>query len=129
VSSARSTTVLVVDDEPSIRLLCRVNLELEGFRVLEAASVPAARELLTNDGAIDVVLVDVHIAGHDGRDLVRELRARGEFPRCALVTGSVQLSPDDRAGADDVIEKPFSLETLVSTVRRLAERDVDSSTS
>jgi len=130
VSSARSATVLVVDDEPSIRLLCRVNLELEGYTVLEAATVPAARELLaTANGAIDVVLVDVHIAGHDGRDLVRELRARGELPRCALVTGSVQLSPDDRAGADDVIEKPFSLETLVSTVRRLAERDVDSSTS
>jgi CheY-like chemotaxis protein len=127
VSSAESTTVLVVDDEPSIRLLCRVNLELEGYTVLEAGSVPAARDLLSN-GNIDVVLVDVHIAGADGRDLVRELRERGEFPRCALVTGSVQLSPDDRAGADDVIEKPFSLETLVSTVQRLAERDVDSST-
>jgi DNA-binding response OmpR family regulator len=119
--------VLVVDDEPSIRLLCRVNLELEGFTVLEAATVPAARELLA-DGGIDVVLVDVHIAGHDGRDLVRELREQGDFPRCALVTGSVQLSPDDRAGADDVIEKPFSLDLLLSTVRRLAARDVDSST-
>jgi two-component system, OmpR family, response regulator RegX3 len=127
VSSAQSTTVLVVDDEPSIRLLCRVNLELEGFTVLEAATVPAARELLA-DGGIDVVLVDVHIAGHDGRDLVRELREQGDLPRCALVTGSVQLSPDDRAGADDVIEKPFSLDLLLSTVRRLAARDVDSST-
>jgi two-component system response regulator RegX3 len=127
VSSAQSTTVLVVDDEPSIRLLCRVNLELEGFTVLEAATVPAARELLA-DGGIDVVLVDVHIAGHDGRDLVRELRERGDLPRCALVTGSVQLSPEERAGADDVIEKPFSLDVLISTVQRLATRDVDSST-
>jgi DNA-binding response OmpR family regulator len=119
--------VLVVDDEPSIRLLCRVNLELEGYTVLEAATVPAARELLA-DGGIDVVLVDVHIAGHDGRDLVRELREQGNLPRCALVTGSVQLSPEERAGADDVIEKPFTLDLLVSTVRRLSARDVDSST-
>jgi DNA-binding response OmpR family regulator len=125
VSSAQSTTVLVVDDEPSIRLLCRVNLELEGFVVLEAASVQAARELL-EEGGVDVVLVDVHIGAADGRDLVREVRARGAMPRCALLTGSVQLSPEERAGADDVIEKPFTLEGLVSVVRRLAGLEVDS---
>jgi DNA-binding response OmpR family regulator len=128
VASAQSTTVLVVDDEPSIRLLCRVNLELEGFTVLEAASVPAAREALSA-ARVDVVLVDVHVGAHDGRDLIRELRAVGDTPRCALLTGSVQLSPDERAGADDVIEKPFSLDALVTTVRRLASRDVDSSMS
>jgi DNA-binding response OmpR family regulator len=126
VASAQSTTVLVVDDEPSMRLLCRVNLELEGYTVLEAASVQAAREAITAE-RVDVVLVDVHVGAGDGRDLVRELRAAGDTPRCALLTGSVQLSPDERAGADDVIEKPFTLDTLVATVRRLAALDVDSS--
>jgi len=126
VAPAQSTTVLVVDDEPSIRMLCRLNLELEGYAVLEAVSVPAAREALATHH-VDVVLVDVHVGAHDGRDLIRELRAAGDTPRCALLTGSVQLSLEDRAGADDVIEKPFSLETLVATVRRLAGRDVDSS--
>ena len=125
---AQSTTVLVVDDEPSIRLLCRVNLELEGYTVLEAASIEAARAALAA-GHVDVVLVDVHVGRHDGRELIRELRAAGDTPRCALLTGSVQLSPEERAGADDVIEKPFSLDTLVATVRRLAGRDVDSSMS
>ena len=126
MASAQSTTVLVVDDEPSIRLLCRVNLELEGYTVLEAASVQAAREALATQ-RVDVLLVDVHVGDGDGRDLIRELRAAGDTPRCALLTGSVQLSPDERAGADDVIEKPFSLDTLVATVRRLAGLDVDSS--
>jgi DNA-binding response OmpR family regulator len=125
VASAQSTTVLVVDDEPSIRLLCRVNLELEGYTVLEAASVQAAREAITA-ARVDVVLVDVHVGTGDGRDLVRELRSAGETPRCALLTGSIELSPDERAGADDVIEKPFTLDTLVATVRRLAALDVDS---
>jgi CheY-like chemotaxis protein len=128
VSSAQSTTVLVVDDESSIRLLCRVNLELEGYVVLEASSLPEAREVL-RAGGVDVLLVDVHIGGSDGRDLVRELRKAGETPRCALITGSVQLSPAERAGADDVIEKPFSLDTLVAVVGRLAAREVDSSTA
>jgi Response regulator containing CheY-like receiver, AAA-type ATPase, and DNA-binding domains len=128
VASAQSTTVLVVDDEPSIRLLCRVNLELEGFTVLEASSVRAARDVLAAE-QVDVLLVDVHIGDADGRDLIRELREAGDAPRCALLTGTVQLSPDDRGGADDVIEKPFSLDTLISTVKRLAGHDVDSSMS
>jgi DNA-binding response OmpR family regulator len=126
VAPAQSTTVLVVDDEPSMRLLCRLNLELEGYTVLEAASLKAAREALTAQ-RVDVLLVDVHLGDGDGRDLVRELRAAGDTPRCALLTGSVQLSRDEQAGADDVIEKPFSLDTLVETVRRLEGLNVDSS--
>jgi two-component system response regulator SaeR len=128
VASGQPTTVLVVDDEPSILLLCRVNLELEGFTVLEASSVQAARELLAAEH-VDVVLVDVHVGEADGRDLIRELREAGASPRCALLTGSIELGPDDRGGADDVIEKPFSLLTLVSKVKRLAGHDVDSSMS
>jgi len=53
-------TVLVVDDDDSLRLLCRVNLELEGYRVLEAATVKAAVNVL-RDEPVDVVLLDVHI--------------------------------------------------------------------
>jgi DNA-binding response OmpR family regulator len=119
VASAQSTTVLVVDDEPAMRLLCRVNLELEGYSVLEAASLDAARQTLRAEH-VDVLLVDVHLGAGDGRDLVREVRAAGDTPRCALLTGTVELSPAERAGADEVIEKPFTLETLVGTVGRLA---------
>ena len=109
-----------------MRLLCRVNLELEGFSVLEAASVQAAREALSGRH-VDVVLVDVHVGPADGRDLIRELRAAGDTPRCVLLTGSIELSQEERAGADGLIEKPFTIDTLVGTVRRLAGLDVDSS--
>ena len=102
-----------------MRLLCRVNLELEGYSVLEAASLDAARQTLSAE-QVDVLLVDVHLGAGDGRDLVREVRAAGDTPRCALLTGTVELSPAERAGADEVIEKPFTLETLVGTVGRLA---------
>ena len=113
--------MLVVDDEASIRLLCRVNLELEGYRVLEATTVEEGRSALAADD-VDVLLIDVHLAGGDGRDLVRELRADGARTRVALLTGTVDLRPDERAGADAVLEKPFQLEALIGTVRDLESR-------
>jgi DNA-binding response OmpR family regulator len=57
---AERATVLVVDDDPSLRLLCRVNLELEGYRVLEAGDLAAARSALSGDD-VDVILLDVHL--------------------------------------------------------------------
>ncbi len=112
-------TVLVVDDDPSLRLLCRVNLELDGYRVLEAATIAEARALLPE---AEVVLLDVHVAGEDGRDLLRELRAAGAHPAVALFTGSSRLTDVERALADAVLPKPFELDDLHATVCRLAAR-------
>jgi DNA-binding response OmpR family regulator len=116
----RITTVLVVDDDPAIRLLCRVNLELDGHRVLEAGSlVDARRALETND--VDVMLLDRRVGADDGYDLLRELRDNESGVRVALVTGSVDIGPEDRKIADAVLTKPFAIDDLVSTVRGLAE--------
>jgi DNA-binding response OmpR family regulator len=118
---AAERIVLVVDDEASIRLLCRVNLELEGYRVLEATSIAEGRRVLDSEN-VDVLLIDVHLAGQDGRDLVREVRSQGKRTRVALLTGTVDMRREDRAGADAVLEKPFHLEALVGTVRDLESR-------
>jgi DNA-binding response OmpR family regulator len=118
---ASDRTVLVVDDEASIRLLCRVNLELEGYRVLEGTTLAEGRSAL-EAADVDVLLIDVHLAGQDGRDLVRELRAEGARTRVALLTGTIDLRSDERAGADAVLEKPFQLEALIGTVRDLVSR-------
>ncbi len=119
MSSPPVKTVLVVDDEPAIRMLCRVNLELEGFRVLEAEGPDAAREILDAE-PVDVALVDIHLGEANGNELVRELRARDRAPRIALLTGSSGLDDEERAVTDAVIEKPFTLDELVSTVKQLA---------
>ena len=124
MTSPIGKTVLVVDDEPAIRMLCRINLELEGFRVLESGTLADARRVLEQE-PVAVLLVDVHVGDGDGRDLVRELVERDDAPRIALLTGTYELPPDERAGADALIEKPFTLVELLSTVRRLAG-DVDS---
>jgi DNA-binding response OmpR family regulator len=124
---AEGGTVLVLDDEPAIRLLCRVNLELEGYQVLEATSLGEARRILDAE-RVDVLLIDVHVGAEDGRELVGELRAREAPVRIALLTGTVDLPTAERAGAEAVLQKPFTLEQLVNTVRTLAS-EIDSATT
>jgi DNA-binding response OmpR family regulator len=121
-------TVLVVDDEPSLRLLCRVNLELEGLRVLEAATLAEARAVLEREH-VDVAVLDVHIGSDDGRDLLDELRAAESATRVVMLTGSVEPSGGRFAAADRVVTKPFEPVQLVATVRELVDRaHVDSAT-
>jgi DNA-binding NtrC family response regulator len=107
-------TVLVVDDDPSLRLLCRVNLELEGFRVVEAESVETARAALVEEN-IAVILLDIHLGNQDGLTLLPVIKEHGRA--VALLTGSPGFHLP--AGAT-VIGKPFSIDELTQTVRRLA---------
>jgi two-component system OmpR family response regulator len=111
--------ILVVDDDPSIRFLCRVNLELDGHEVLEADSLETTRSTLTEED-VDVVVLDVHL--HDERSdaLVAECHARRPRIPVVLVTGSVEITDPGLRKADAVLPKPFELQQLLSTVRRLA---------
>jgi DNA-binding NtrC family response regulator len=110
--------VLVVDDEPAIRLLCRVNLELGGYEVREAGTLEAARAQLAEDVA--VVLLDMHVGNQRGETLLDELKER-KIP-VAVVTGSTDLVALAHR-ADAVLGKPFTIEELEATVARLAGRD------
>jgi two-component system C4-dicarboxylate transport response regulator DctD len=112
-------TILIVDDDASLRLLCRVNLELEGYNVLEAPSVAAAEDALAS-GAVDLFLLDVHIGADDGLALMRSLRDREHDAPVVLFTGSAQLDSATVSEADGVVPKPFRLEQLIDVVRALA---------
>jgi DNA-binding response OmpR family regulator len=107
---------LVVDDDAALRLLCRVNLELEGFAVREAATVAEAEAAIAAERP-DVILLDVHLGGEQTHDLLARIRAAG-IP-VVLVTGSVDIQ-DYRDFADAILGKPFVPEALVETARRLA---------
>ena len=119
--SAEPPKVLIVDDDPSLRLLCRVNLELEGYRVVEARNVAEAEEAFTS-GDVELVLLDIHIGADDGVELMRSLRKRGLPAAVVLFTGSAQLDRDTRAEADGVVPKPFQLDELLGVVRTLIGR-------
>ena len=112
-------TILIVDDDASLRLLCRVNLELDGYNVLEAPSVAAAEDALAAD-AVDLCLLDVHIGADDGLALMRSLRDREHLAPVVLFTGSAQLDAATIREADGVVPKPFQLEQLLDVVRELA---------
>jgi DNA-binding response OmpR family regulator len=119
VDQSRGPTILIVDDDASLRLLCRVNLELEGYNVLEAPNVAAAEDALAVD-PVDLFLLDIHIGADDGLELMRSLRAREHVAPVVLFTGSATLDSTTVAEADGVVPKPFRLEQLLDVVRDLA---------
>jgi DNA-binding response OmpR family regulator len=118
---AQLPTVLVVDDDDSLRLLCRVNLELDGYRVLEAETVSEAHETMRAE-AVDLVLLDVHVGPESGVELMRAVREQGGAPPVVLVTGSARLDAETQAEADGVVTKPFRLDELLGVVRTLLAR-------
>jgi DNA-binding response OmpR family regulator len=111
-------SVLVVDDDASIRMLCRLNLELDGWSVREAATLAQAREQLVPEG-VDVVLLDMHVGSENGVEFLRELRRERPALKVAMLTGSDDLQDID---ADAVISKPFKIDELRTTVADLAPR-------
>lgn len=116
---AAPVRVLVVDDEPSIRLLCRINLELEGHEVREAESLATARaELETGD--VDVVLLDVHLHHERSDVLIEECHGRRPRVPVVLVSGSADVTVDRLTDADAILPKPFEIDELVAAVRDLA---------
>jgi DNA-binding response OmpR family regulator len=112
-------TVLVVEDDPSLRMLCRVNLELEHYRVVEAGDLSRAAELLAEE-PIDVVLLDLHVGGRHGTELLPVIRAERPSAAICLLSGTSETDPPVEAGVDEFIRKPFDLELLSSTVERLS---------
>jgi DNA-binding response OmpR family regulator len=109
--------VLVVDDEPAIRFLCRVNLELDGYRVLEAGNLSEARAALETE-PVAVVLLDLHVGLERGDVLLDEIRRRE--PRIAVVVVSGSCEVEAGIDADAVLGKPFLITDLMTSVRMLA---------
>jgi DNA-binding NtrC family response regulator len=116
-------TVLVVEDDESLRMLCRINLELENYRVLEAETIDRATALVSAE-PIDVVLLDLHVGERHGTELLPVLRSERPEAAVCLLSGTSEADPPDEEGVDEFIRKPFELDVLTETVARLASRSV-----
>ena len=120
------TTVLVVDDEAPIRLLCRVNLEAEGMTVLEAADGDRGLELARAE-LPDVILLDVMMPGRSGWEVAEELLADESTSGIPIVFLTARAEIRDRAkgidlGGVDYVTKPFNPLDLAPLVRDLLVR-------
>lgn len=121
--------MLVVDDDAVIRRLIRVNLELEGFDVVEAVDGQACVEVVADvDPA--VVVLDVAMPRLDGLAATAQLRSTPATSKIKIVIVSARAQQADvrrgiEAGANVYLTKPFDPDILIKTVRSLAEDGLD----
>jgi DNA-binding NtrC family response regulator len=107
-------SILVVEDDAALRLVCRVNLELENFRVREAGGVDEARAAVRVERPA-LVFLDLHLGAAASDELLDELRREG-IP-VVLVSGTADIS--EYAGrASAVMPKPFEPSELIDAARR-----------
>jgi two-component system alkaline phosphatase synthesis response regulator PhoP len=112
--------VLVVDDEPDVLLLCRLNLEQRGHQVLEAPNGDEALQLARSDRP-DLVVLDLMLPGIDGYQVLQELRAgeeTSEVPVLVLTAKSLQADRERsrQLGAAAFLTKPFLPDELCDLV-------------
>jgi two-component system KDP operon response regulator KdpE len=123
MSELKDRLILVVDDEARMVNFMRMNLELEGARVVSAANGREALER-TREDMPDVVLLDIMMPEMDGFEALKRLR---EFSQVPVLILTARDEEDDRVrglelGADDYIGKPFSHRELVSRIRAVLRR-------
>lgn len=115
--------ILIVEDDPSIRKLVRVNLVKRGYTVSEAGDSHQALALF-QEVPVDLVLLDLLLPGLSGVDICAWIRARSDVP---IIILSARLEEDLKvaaldAGADDYVTKPFGQEELLARVRAFLRR-------
>ena len=115
--------ILIVEDDPNIRKLVRVNLVKHGYTVSEAEDSHQTIELFQSL-PVDLVLLDLLLPGLSGVDICKWIRARSDVP---IIVLSARLEEDLKvaaldAGADDYVTKPFGQEELLARVRAFLRR-------
>ena len=115
---AKKTEILVVDDEPRIRMFIRANLEARGYEVHLAQdgieAIEVAERVLP-----DVIVLDVNMPRMDGIEACRRIREWADMP---IIILSVRGDEKDKVraldeGADDYVTKPFGIEELLARIR------------
>ena len=113
--------ILVVDDEPDILEFLQIIFEEAGYFVVTTEKGDYLEKL--NNGALpDLVLLDMLLSGKDGREIVKQLKSQEKTKHIPVIMFSAHPSAEKTAraaGADDFVEKPFDIETLMEKIQRL----------
>jgi DNA-binding NtrC family response regulator len=115
------STILIVDDDPQLRKLCRITLEASGYSVREAGDGREALAIVRSS-VVDLILLDVCMPDMDGLECLKALRA--ESPQLKVITMSgfmhgVLLPATKHLGGTATLAKPFSPEALLSLVEKV----------
>ena len=116
--------VLVIEDEPQMRVGLRDNLQVEGYDMITASSGEEGL-VQVRSGAPDLVMLDVTLPRKSGFDVCRELRASYITTPVMMLTARSQEFDKVRGfevGADDYVTKPFSIMELLARVRAVLRR-------
>jgi CheY-like chemotaxis protein len=117
---AATSTILVADDDPVVRHLCRRALGHDGVTVLEAEDGEAALKLIENHSDIDLVITDLTMPRVGGQELAEVLSVfRPGLPVLAMSSAAHKLEPDRRL---PVLAKPFSPSMLIAAAREMRMR-------
>ena len=123
VEILQQLTVLVVDDDESIRMLLEIYFGSRGYRVVCAADGEEGLELMRHD-LPDVVLLDGMLTGMDGWEVCRHMREISNVP-ILMLSGRAQESDREKglaAGADGYITKPVSMKELHLKIQEVVSR-------
>jgi CheY-like chemotaxis protein len=121
MQNADASRILVVDDEPQIRLMVRTMLSKNGFRCAEAIDGRHALDLIEScGGAFDLVISDYSMPRMDGGTLVRHLRPR--FPSIQVLVLSTEAEASS-IPETIFLAKPFVPSQLIAEVRRLLKKE------
>lgn len=116
--------LLIVDDEPDIREILQVNLEVAGYEVITAPSAEDALQQL--DSSVSLILLDVMLGGMSGYAMARKLRQElnNQVPIIFLTAKDTEndLLTGFSAGGDDYISKPFSIHEVIARVGAVLRR-------
>jgi DNA-binding response OmpR family regulator len=124
--TSSTATILVCEDDPSLRLLFRLTIEPHGYRVVEAGDGRSGIEL-ARSSAPDLLIIDMGLPDFTGIEVVRALREESALERTPILmtTGSMQLGDRltaEDAGVDAFLYKPFDMVRLVTEIQRLLGR-------
>ena len=120
---ARGPLVLVVDDDPKVREVVRVNLEMEGYAVAEAGDAEEGLKAVEAD-APDLILLDVMMPQVDGWEMLRRVQERhgiGSIP-VVMFSGQLEGTAQHEAaerGAQGFVGKPFDLRALIEQTKQI----------
>jgi len=119
-------TVLIVDDEASIREMIAIALEMAGYHYIEAADAKTAHGLIV-DQRPDLIILDWMLPGTTGIDLARRLKRDDGTNEIPIIMLTAKTEEDNRiqgleAGADDYISKPFSPREMVARLKAVLRR-------